>query len=136
MSLSTRQICITFAPCPYTFCKIEKLQQVWDAPELKDCGIYLWCIEYQGAYLVYYVGKTTGKRGFEGRLWTELRDWRGGRCWIPVDLEAFKIGKRIVMPHISPNQLKNQLEALEPLYRIILAPILEKSDCLKVETPL
>ncbi len=113
------------------------LRQVWHAPERKSWGVYLWCIEYHGEYLVNYVGKTTSSGGFENRLWTELRDWRNGRYWTPVDLEAFKNGKRILLPNPPPNHrqivLDLHLKEIEPLCRILLAPIREKSNCRRVE---
>lgn len=128
------KIPVTFAPEPYTFCAVQGLRQVWGAPERKSWGVYLWCVEYHGAYLVNYVGKTTDRRGFEGRLWDELRYWRDGCSWKPVDLEAFKLGRRVPLPIAPPNQLRRELEELEPLYRILLAPIPEKLNCPRVES--
>ena len=124
---------VVFAPEPYTFRDVRGYQKVWSAPERKCCGVYLWCIEYRGAYLVNYVGKTTGKYGFDGRLWKELKDWRAGLCWRPVDVEAWKVGRRVLLQDAPPNQLARQLAEFEPLYRILLAPITEASDCFRVE---
>ncbi len=130
---SSPTIRVTFNPEPYTFRPVQNLRQIWSVPDRKLCGVYLWCIEYHGYYLVNYVGKTSGQRGFEGRLWDELRFWRDGCKWKPVDLEAFKAGKRILLPMAPPNGLKRELEELEPLYRILLAPLPRASDCPRVE---
>jgi hypothetical protein len=124
---------VTFHSEPYTFRPVQNFQQIWNVPDRKLFGVYLWCIEHHGHYLVNYIGKTSDQRGFEGRLWDELLYWRNGCKWVPVDLEAFKAGKRIVLPVVPPNGVKRELEELEPIYRILLIPLVRPSDCPRVE---
>jgi hypothetical protein len=124
---------VSFSPEPFTFRPVQHLQQIWNVPDRKLCGVYLWCIEYHGCYLVNYVGKTADQRGFEGRLWDELRFWRDGCKWKPVDLEAFKVGRRTLLRVAPPNGLQRELEELEPLYRILLASLARAADCPRVE---
>jgi hypothetical protein len=132
MNSPISKIPVAFDPEPYTFVAVERFRQVWDAPERKSSVVYLWCIKHQGDYLVNYVGKSWDNRGFEYRLWPELRDWRKGRC-VRVDVEAFKRGRRIEVPASpDPEQLKHELREIESLYRILLARIPEK-DCCRVE---
>ncbi len=123
---------VTFIASPFTFVEVPGLRLLWDVLERRARGVYLWCIEFDGAFLVNYVGKTSDKRGFEARLWTELTDWRAGRYWTPVDVEAFKRGHRIPLDDVARNHLQRELAELQPLYRILLAPIPEDRHCLQV----
>jgi len=123
---------VAFDPEPYTLVAVQGLRQVWEAPNRKSPVVYLWCIEYGTNYLVNYVGKTWNKRGFDHRLWSQLLYWRNDhsdRC----DIEAFKSGTRIVIPKSqAPEQLRCELQEIEPLYRIFLAR-LPKEHCISVE---
>jgi hypothetical protein len=125
---------VEFWPTPFTFVEVPGLVQLWHAPERLHKGVYLWCIELNGGYLVNYVGKTTDKGGFETRLGTELKDCRLGRYTKMVDLEAFKQGRRIVLDSPLPGHLERQNSKLEPVYRILLAPIDSDADCRQVES--
>ena len=89
-------ITVAFDPEPYTLVAVEGFRQVWDASQPEASVVYLWCIEYEAAYLVNYVGKTWNSRGFAYRLWPELQEWRSGYYKGRVDLEAFRRGRRIV----------------------------------------
>jgi hypothetical protein len=125
---------VEFWATPFTFVEVPGLVQLWHAPERLHKGVYLWCIELNGAYLVNYVGKTTDRGGFETRLNTEIRNCRRGRDTKKVDLEAFKRGKRIVLESSPPGHLERQNNELEPAYRIFLVPIESDADCRQVES--
>ena len=134
MGSPIRNIPVVFDPVPYTLVPVHQFREVWSAPERKSPVVYLWCIEYHGDYLVNYVGKTCDNRGFDYRLWSQLLYWRNDHC-DRCDVEAFKGGRRIVVPKdLSPNsdQLIRELRELEPLYRIFLARI-PKEHCISVE---
>jgi hypothetical protein len=118
---------LEFCATPFTFIAVNGLSQLWESPLRHRCGVYLWCIEYDGAFLINYVGQTSGKSGFEGRLGAELKDWRDGRYWTPVEIEQFKSGKRVVLSNPPPDQRQRQLAEIQPLYRILLAPIDDRS---------
>lgn len=118
---------------PYTFVAVDGLTQVWHAPERQSMGVYLWCIDWRGSFLVNYVGKTSGQSGFEGRLWSELKDWRAGRYCTPVDVDAFKRGTRIELPPGAGDH-ERELRELEPLYRILLAPVKDPALCTQLES--
>ncbi len=131
MSLPIRKIPVAFDPDPYTFCRVQNYQQLRGAQKAKSWGVYLWCIEYHEEYLVNYVGKTWDKNGgFWARNRSQLRYWSDGHCEC-VDVDAFKRGKRIVVP-CSPDQLKRELDEIKPLYRVFLT-VLEKREILSVE---
>jgi hypothetical protein len=133
MNSSISKIPVVFDSEPYTLVPVQRFRQVWDVPERKSSVVYLWCIEYPGGYLVHYVGKTWNKRGFDYRLWPELRDWREGH-FPRFDVEKFKGGRYIVVPTSpDPGQLERELREIEPLYRIFLARV-PKEHCLSVET--
>ena len=125
---------VTFLPDAYTFVPVPEHTELWHTIERWKKGVYLWCIEYASSYLVNYVGKTTNRHGFESRLWTELKDWRKGRHCLPVDIEAFKRGSRISLAHPPTDHLKRELAALEPLMRILLAPMEHDTDCIQAES--
>ena len=42
----------------------------WSHPLWKKCGVYLWSIEYRGAYLANYAGPSfKGGSNFDVRIW-------------------------------------------------------------------
>jgi len=125
---------IEFCATPYTFVDVPGFTTVWNAPQCRERGVYLWCLEQQGAYLINYVGMTAGRDGFTGRLWTELRDWRAGWYAAGVDLERFTAGQRVVLPDCSPDVINAQRIALEPLYRIFLSSIPDPTTTRQVES--
>jgi hypothetical protein len=122
---------IAFIQEPYTLCPVTTFREVWNAPECRSCGVYLWCIEYEGAYLVNYVGKTSDQGGFYSRLRTEWNDWQKGRYWEPVELEPFMQGRRTVTS--DPVQRKRQVPELRSLFRIFLAPLSGDRTCRSAE---
>jgi hypothetical protein len=131
MNSFVSKIQVLFDSEPYTFIDVAKHRQIWKAPNRKSSVVYLWCIEYEGDYLVNYVGKTWDKRGFHIRQRDQLRYWRDGHC-DRVDLEAFKKGKRIVVPTLDHDQLDNEVRELEPLYCVFITR-LDKEYCISVE---
>ena len=126
---------VTFFDAPTTFVEVPGYQTVWEMPvsRRQAIGVYLWCIDYEGAWLVNYVGKTSARGGFESRLWTELSDWRAGRYCTPVDVAAFARGRRVVVPQY-PDFVTEQVAALCPLYRLLLAPLKSDRECIQVES--
>jgi hypothetical protein len=111
-------------PRPYTFVPVTGHVQLWDAPERRSKGVYLWTIEHAGEYCINYVGKTSCRGGFEVRIWQELKDWRKGRYLLsPVDLDAFTRGERLLLADRPYGHHQRELALLEPLYRIFLIPI-------------
>jgi hypothetical protein len=128
MIADMQKISVVFGREPYTLIPVPGFRYLRDAP--KSWGVYLWCIDYHGAYLVNYVGKTWDQNGFWARNRSQLAYWRNGNCQC-ADIEAFKRGRRKIVP-FSQEQLAIELRELEPLYRILLATV-EKPDILSVE---
>jgi hypothetical protein len=104
-----------------------------------SCGVYLWCIEFGGAYLVNYVGKADGQYGTQGRLTAERNDFRNWErlwntpkhCWEPVDIDEFKRGR--MMRTTDLEQIRRQVLELEPRFRIVVSTALAKAHCRRAE---
>lgn len=122
---------IEFPYAPRSFVPAPGAVEVWNAPERSSIGIYLWCFEVDGRLWVNYVGKTSAKSGFEGRLWQELKDWRAGRYLPPpVDLDEFLKGRRIMVPERTPAHFAREISLLVPRCRLMMAPLACDADCL------
>lgn len=116
---------------PRSFVPVLGAVEVWHAPEKLRQGIYLWCFEIDGRFWVNYVGKTSAKAGFEGRLWQELKDWRAGLYLPPpVDLDEFLRGNRIHIAERTPAHFAKELKLLVPRCRLFMAPLIGDGDCL------
>lgn len=133
MPMNSDFLDINFCKAPFTFVPVDGYTQIWNASERTRIGVYLWCIPVDGILLIKYVGTTWDRRGFEGRLSTELKDWRRGRYCVPVDLEEFKRGRRIELANPPAGHLEIELRELQPLYRIVLAPLASDRECRHVE---
>ncbi|MDZ4831431.1 MAG: hypothetical protein SGJ09_14690 [Phycisphaerae bacterium] len=119
---------------PRSFVAVDGVTTVWDAVERKRFGIYLWCFEIDGAHWVNYVGKTSSSAGFDGRLWTELKDWQAGRYLPPpVVLDEFLCGRRTTLPARPKGHFAREIELLVPRCRLLMAPLENKDDCLLLE---
>ena len=66
--LDDRILDVRVIKAPLTFVEVPGYETLWNVPERQLQGVYLWCIELNGRFLVNYVGKTSDRRGFEGRL--------------------------------------------------------------------
>jgi hypothetical protein len=119
---------------PLTLVDVPGYQTVWKAPEREHKGVYLWCVDYRDALLASYVGKTSDHRGFGARLWTELCDWRKGRYCPPVEIDAFMRGERLTIATPEPGHLTRELAALEPITRVLLAPLASDQECVQLES--
>jgi hypothetical protein len=64
---------------------------LFSRPEIKQPGIYLWTILFDGQYLTYYVGETG--RAFEERFKEHTRDCLGGLYRV-YDPDKFITGKK------------------------------------------
>jgi hypothetical protein len=51
-------------------------ETLFSRPEIKQPGIYIWTIPYDGQYLTYYVGETG--RSFDERFKEHTRDYLCG----------------------------------------------------------
>jgi hypothetical protein len=127
-----RTLTVTFEETPGTFVDVPACRTIWQHPCCKRIGVYLWCIEYESKWLVNYVGKASGATGFDGRLSTEFKDWKAGRYSEPVDIDAFKRGRRTILERYE-GWVNHQLAELAPLYRVFLAPLETDADCRQVE---
>jgi hypothetical protein len=127
-------LAVRFDPTPLTFVELPGFTTVWNWFLRRKTGVYLWTIEQPDGYLVNYVGKTSARTGFEGRLWTEFNDWKAGRYCTPVDLDAFVRGERRELPAYVPGQHAREVATLAPLYRIFLVPIEGDAACRAVES--
>jgi len=138
VSLPKESLLLTVCPTAFTFVPGKML--VWEAPEAMGIGVYLWCLEYEGAYLVNYVGKAGGQGGFAQRLRTEVRQYKAGiyRLNYPaVDLNAWKHGVRRLLPGaMTREQLDYEVKEILPLYRILLVPLSSDDEARKVESTL
>jgi hypothetical protein len=95
-----------------------------NAHESANKGIYLWTIELPDGYLTNYVGKTSAKTGFYGRLCQELNDWKNGLYRSgDFDLDHLAQGRRIRLENPPADHLQRELDRLMPLYRLFLAPL-------------
>ena len=105
----------------------------WSDPIWRRCGIYLWTIEYRNAYLASYVGKVFGSsRDFDCRIWEEFKRWkRGGDR--PVDVAAWKGGRRRELLSTSDEHLQQELVELAPLVRLWLMPLHSDATCVQAE---
>jgi hypothetical protein len=95
-------------------------------------GVYLHCIEYEGAWLVNYPGKASGQTGLCGRLCTEWKDWTHGEYFTALSVPDFPLGLRIVMDRY-PNDIRDQIEHLAPIMRILIAELRNDEECQQVE---
>lgn len=111
---------LDISPRPYTLVPHPELPLLWEAPQGTDRGIYLWCVEVEGLYLVNYLGKTWSQGGFAARLKQELTLWFSEEE--RIDLTLFKRGVRRFLPPESctPDARAAEEAALLPLYRILL----------------
>jgi hypothetical protein len=105
----------------------------WSHPVWKRCGVYLWSIDYRGAFLVSYVGKTFGSStNFEKRIWREYKRWRQGNE-DPVDIEAYIAGRRHELSSPSGGHLQRELSELLPILRLWLMPLDNSAECHQAE---
>lgn len=106
----------------------------WKEPAWKAQGVYLWTIPFRGAYLASYAGQTCGKStNFDTRIWREYdKHWRGGDDR-PVDIEAYKLGKRNELESRPEGHLLRELEQLTPLIRLWLMPLTGEAECDQAE---
>ena len=51
---------------PFSWLGHEETSSIFEAPEGKKCGIYLWTVQFEESELVHYVGKTN--RSFSQRM--------------------------------------------------------------------
>jgi hypothetical protein len=65
---------VSILETPLTLVDVPGYQSLWNTQQRNCKGVYLWCIDYEDAFLASYVGKTSDRLGFEIRLRTELRD--------------------------------------------------------------
>lgn len=129
-------ILVPFDPNAYTFVPVEGYKTYSDAPCCAQSGVYLWCIECEGEFVANYVGMTTGAGGMRARLRTEHNDWvRGRHRSTTVDVDAFKRCRRVVLPDPNPEMFARATKELEPLWRILVAP-LPSNHCKPVESAL
>jgi hypothetical protein len=124
---------VNFGPQALAFIDVAGLSVPWKAPEGKAKGVYLWCVSYEGAWLVNYVGKAGGSGGLGARLRQEFNEWRAGLYCTPVDLPMFKRGRRTVVPEYQDWKAR-QFEELSSHYRLLLAPLRTDRECRHVES--
>lgn len=125
---------IVFSPDAYTFVRVGGQATLWNSPERRKKGVYLWCIEHQGALLTNYVGKAWNSAGFNGRLSQEFKEYSRGQYCTPVDVDAFKRGIRRQLPcRMSREQLELEFREIVPLYRILLIPLNSGDESMDVE---
>jgi hypothetical protein len=117
----------------FTLCQVSGFCQIKDAPSYP--GVYLWCIEHGGAYLVNYVGKGDGRGGIAGRVSVEWRDFRNGRYWWPVRLDAFRGGCQIEASDSKEREVARQVQGLGPAFRIIVSKRID-GNCRRCENEL
>jgi hypothetical protein len=123
-STTTLPLSLSVCPTPYTLAPLSGMIQVWKAPEASKKGVYLWCLEYKDAFLVNYVGQTSCREGFAGRLYKEDMDYQMGYYIDTVHVEDWKRGVRRVISHgITPARLKIEMSDIRPLIRIFLLPL-------------
>jgi hypothetical protein len=120
---------------PFTYDAQPGFQRVFEAALAQDYGLYLWTIEYEGGYLVNYVGET--ERTFAIRI-QEGRAWSYGKKYDKdvkpksrrvVDPDLFVLGQRRVISTPSKAEffadLPRYTAILDQLYRgyrFFLAP--------------
>ena len=86
------------------------LPSVWDAQEVGSPGVYLWVVETDEGYLVYYVGET-GRR-FSDRLAAHARGYLSGEYRI-YEPERFREGTKIL---IWPGTWQPHTKHLVPVF--------------------
>ncbi len=120
---------LVLRPQPQPFNFIDK----WSDPLWKRCGVYLWTIEYRGAYLASYAGQCfKGGSNFDIRIWQELKWWKSGQDW-PVDIEQYKQGRRVELAMRPEGHTTREFAELMPLFRIWLMALDTKSECDQAE---
>lgn len=108
-------------------------QHKWSHPLWKRCGVYLWTIDYRGAYLASYAGMTFGgTQNFDGRIWQEYKHWKAGKDY-PVDIEAYLSGRRVELASPPQGHLERELAAITPALRWWLMPLDSAEDCAQAE---
>ncbi len=117
----------------FTLCNVRGFHQIGEAPTY--FGVYLWCIEHRGEYLVHYVGKGDGrygKGGIAGRLEREWAEFCKGWYWWPLKLEPFLGGCYLETDDAREKEVARQVEVLGPAFRIIVSKRID-GNCRKCE---
>jgi hypothetical protein len=124
---------------PFSWLGHEGTKSIFDAPEGKKSGIYLWTVrlEEENGELVYYVGKTN--RSFSQRMREHFKEHLAGFYHV-YSPEEFRKGKRnpeamwggMYLRHRSPAivelakiypTISSQIIELANTYRFFIAPI-------------
>ena len=113
---------------PFVFVPQSGFECVFDRPGTSGPGLYLWTIEYDGGYLVNYVGET-------GRdLWSRLAEGVaysfGGREGVISDPEQFRRGRPVPLATYSFAEfladyprLSVAIHGVYRSYRVFIAPV-------------
>jgi hypothetical protein len=132
---------------PFSWLGHEETKSIFDAPEGKMPGLYLWTIKIEDGELVYYVGKTN--RYFSQRMREHFKEHFAGFYHVNLPSE-FKRGERIplwdgmYLRYKSPRPddlakiyptISSHIIDLAETYRFFIAPleaerrILERIEC-------
>ncbi|MBI3151809.1 MAG: hypothetical protein HYZ21_06730 [Chloroflexi bacterium] len=132
---------------PFSWLGHDGTKSIFDTPEGKLSGIYIWSVEIEDGELVYYVGKTN--RHYSQRMLEHFKEHLAGFYHIN-SLEEFKSGKRaslwngMYLRHKSPKPaelfkiyptISSQIIDLAKTYRFFIAAleaerrILERIEC-------
>lgn len=120
---------------PFSWLGHEGTASIFDAPEGKESGIYLWTIQIYEGELVYYVGKTN--RSFSQRMKEHFKEHLAGFYHIYSPNE-FRKGERkplwegMYLRHKTPSMqelarvypiISAQIIEMATIYRFFIAPI-------------
>ncbi len=132
---------------PFSWLGHEGTNSIFDTPEGKKFGIYLWTVQFEQSELVHYVGKTN--RSFSQRMKEHFEKHLAGFYHV-YSLEEFRRGERkpvwrgmylrrktppiIELAKIYPT-ISSQIIDMANTYRFFIAPldaerrILERIEC-------
>lgn len=112
---------------PYVFVPQPGFECVFERPETSGPGLYLWAIEYDGGYLVNYVGETG--RDLWSRLAENVAYSFGGREGVISDPEQFRQGRPVPLATYSFAEFLADYPRLSAAiyevyrsYRVFIAP--------------
>lgn len=131
---SAISVSIKFAG-PFSWAGSPDARSVFDAPEGKESGVYLWTVPTEVGHVVYYVGETG--RSFEERLFEHYKEHASGMYHLYNPSEFVRGVKKTEWPGLYDRRARktvrdciaeygriNQVAAeLTSLYRFFFAPL-------------
>jgi hypothetical protein len=120
---------------PFSWLGTEDSSSIFDSPESHKKGIYLWAVNIEAGYLIYYVGITA--RSFSERMKEHLKEHFAGFYHLnksaefkkgirkPIWPGMYDVEKKISLIELASHHaiLSGEIYELAKIYRFFIAPI-------------